>query len=151
MLFVFFIFLIIQNKTKLGRYAYAIGGSIETSKLVGINTKLYRRLYYILLGLTCGIAGIIWVSRAMAVGPGAGTQFEFDVILAVFLGGTKLGGGKGNIVNLFFGTLILATVNNWLNLNGITDYYRQLATGGIFIMAVLLNKYIKRSGGLKEE
>jgi len=142
-LFIFIIFFITQSKTIFGRYIYAIGGDEQAAKLSGISIQSIKFILYSLVGLVSGIAGIILTSRANSAGPNFGLGFEFDVILAVLLGGTKIGGGKGNVKGMFFGALILGVLNNGMNLMGIGIALRQVIAGVVFVIAIVLYKLIR--------
>jgi len=142
MLVIVFIFIIIQSKTLLGKYSYAIGGNEEAALLAGIPVKKVKYVLLILNGFLSGIAGVILTSRSMSGGPLNAKGLEFDVILAILLGGTKLDGGEGNIMGTIFGALILITVRNIMNLMGLAHTYKFIATGAVFILAIILNKVV---------
>jgi len=144
MILIFIIFLFIETKTILGHYTYAIGGNKIAAILAGIPVKRVNFSLFMIVGFLCGIAGFILTSRINAAGPTFATGLEFDVILAVLIGGVSLEGGKGSIRGMIFGALILNIVGNSLNLMGVNVAYRQVALGIVFIMAIILNRLIKR-------
>ena len=90
----------ILNKTYFGRYFYAIGGNEEAAKLSGINVNRMKELVYVLSGVFAALAGIIMLSRLNSGQPTTGTGFEFQVIIAVVLGGVSISGGTGAFLEL---------------------------------------------------
>lgn len=86
------------------------------------------------------LAGLILTSRLNSAQPTAGTAYELDAIAAVVIGGTSLAGGKGRIVGTLIGALIIGTLNNGLNLLGVSSFYQQVVRGIVIIIAVLLDR-----------
>jgi ribose transport system permease protein len=140
------IFLVIQNFTSFGKYCYAIGGNEETARLSGIYVGRQRFILYVTVGLLAGLSGNILASRVFSGQPGAGVGFEFDVIVAVILGGTSLFGGEGSIFGTIVGALILGVLRNGMNLKGINVFYQYIASGGVLILAVVMDAYFKGKG-----
>lgn len=143
MIFIFIIFLFLQDWTTLGKYSYAIGGNLEAARLSGVPIEKVQTILYVLVGLMSGITGVIVASRAASAGPLVSQGFEFDVILAVLLGGTVLGGGGGSVKGMLFGALLLSVVRNGMNLLGLESTYKYITTGAVFVLAILLNKLIR--------
>jgi ribose transport system permease protein len=143
MIIVIGIFIFIQNRTLLGKYSYAIGSNEKSALLAGVPVKKTKSILLILTGLFGGVAGVIMTSRSMSGGPLSASGLEFDVILAVLLGGTSLEGGEGKIRGVVFGALVLGIVRNSMNLIGLPRTYQYIVTGAIFIFAIILNKIIK--------
>jgi len=143
MLSIFFIFLFIEKRTLLGKYSYVIGGNEQAALLSGVPVKKIKYSLMVISGFMCGIAGVIMTSRSMSAGPLNASGMEFDVILAVLLGGTLLEGGEGSVRGMIFGALILGVIRNAMNLMGLEHTYKYVATGSIFILAIILNKLIK--------
>ena len=83
---------------------------------------------------------MILISRLSSAQPDAGTGFEMDAIAAVVLGGTSLAGGRGRIFGTLIGALIIGTLNNGMNLIGISSFYQQIVKGIVIIIAVLLDR-----------
>jgi len=142
-LLIFMIFFITQSKTIFGRYIFVIGGDEQVAKLSGISVPSIKFILYTLVGLVSGIAGIILTSRVNSAGPNFGLGFEFDVILAVLIGGTKIGGGKGDVKGMFFGALVIGVLNNGMNLIGIGVALRQVVAGVVFVIAIIFYKLIR--------
>jgi ribose/xylose/arabinose/galactoside ABC-type transport system permease subunit len=146
MLIVFIIFYFLLNHTLLGKYTYAIGGNRETARLSGIPLGLVQFVLYILGGLTAGLAGVILASRLASGQPDVGFGFEFDVIVAVILGGTSLAGGEGSVFGTLIGALIVGVLSNGLNLLGVHTFYQYVFQGVVLIFAVLLDMTLKGQG-----
>ncbi len=150
MVIVVAIFMIIQNNTAFGKYCYAIGGNEETAKLSGIYVGRQRFILHTLVGLLAGISGVILATRVASGQPGAGIGFEFDVIVAVILGGTSLFGGVGSVSGTIIGALILGVLRNVMNLLGLNIFYQYIASGAVLILAVLLDEFLKGKGANRE-
>ena len=146
MFIVFLIFFFLLRSTLIGKYTYAIGGNKETARLSGVPVRQVQFLLYALGGLTAGLAGVILASRLASGQPDVGVGFEFDVIIAVILGGTSLAGGEGSVFGTLVGALIVGVLNNGLNLLGVHTFYQFLLSGGVLIFAVLLDMTLKGEG-----
>lgn len=137
------VFYFIETKTVLGRYVFAIGSNRTTAILSGINANRVTLLLYLLVGTLTGIAGILMASRLGTGSPTVAVGFEFDVIVAVLLGGTSLFGGEGSIIGMVIGAFLIGILRNGLNLLGIQSFYQQIFMGAILVGAVLLNRVLK--------
>lgn len=131
---------IILKHTRLGRYTYAIGGNEEAVRLSGINVDRYKAIAYIICGMTAALSAIVLTSRLNAGESIAGTGYELDVIASVVIGGTSLMGGRGGVWGTLIGALIIGTINNGMNLLGISSYYQLVVKGAIIVGAVLLDR-----------
>lgn len=146
MIIAFIVFYIILNKTLLGKYTYAIGGNVTTALLSGININKVKIIIYTLTGLCAGISGVLMSSRLFSGDPNIGVGFEFDVIIAIFLGGVSVSGGEGKLGGTLVGALIVAVLTNGMNLIGITSFYQYLVQGIVLVFAVVLDLTIKGKG-----
>jgi ribose transport system permease protein len=140
MLIAFAVLYFILKKTTIGRYTYAIGGNEEAAKLMGIQVNKVKIMIYSLPGLMAALAGIILTSRLNSAQPTAGTSYELDAIAAVDLGGTSLSGGRGWIVGTLIGALIIGTLNNGLNLLGVSSFFQLVVKGLLILFAVLADR-----------
>jgi ribose transport system permease protein len=140
MLIAFAVLYFILKKTTIGRYTYAIGGNEEAAKLMGIQVNKVKIMIYSLSGLMAALAGIILTSRLNSAQPTAGTSYELDAIAAVVLGGTSLSGGRGWIVGTLIGALIIGTLNNGLNLLGVSSFFQLVVKGLLILFAVLADR-----------
>ncbi|WP_125588940.1 ABC transporter permease subunit [Companilactobacillus jidongensis] len=140
MAIVYLVLYLLLHKTTFGRKTYALGGNENAAFIAGVKTKMVTIWIYTISGLMAAIAGIILTSRLSSAQPDAGTSYEMDAIAAVVLGGTSLAGGKGRIFGTLIGALIIGTLNNGMNLLGISSFYQQIVKGIVIIIAVLLDR-----------
>jgi len=140
MAIVYLILYILLHKTTFGRKTYALGGNEQAAYIAGVKTKIVTMWIYTISGLMAALAGIILTSRLSSAQPDAGTSYEMDAIAAVVLGGTSLAGGKGRIFGTLIGALIIGTLNNGMNLLGISSFYQQIVKGIVILIAVLLDR-----------
>ena len=144
MLIIYFIAHFVLNRTKLGRYTYAIGGNEEAALLSGINTRLYKTVIYGICGLLSGLAAVILTARLDSAQPIAGIMYELDAIAAAVIGGTSLMGGEGRIFGTLIGALIMGVLRNGLNLMGVSSFIQQTVIGAVIIIAVLIDMTLKK-------
>ncbi|MFV0380283.1 MAG: ABC transporter permease [Anaerorhabdus sp.] len=131
----------VAKRTLFGRRVYAVGSNERASKLSGINVDKVKIGVYALMGLLVSIVSIIQVSRIGSMDyANAGMGYEMDAIAAVIVGGTSMSGGKGRISGTIIGTLIIAVMNNLLNLLGVPPFLRDAFKGVIVIIAVLIQR-----------
>jgi ribose/xylose/arabinose/galactoside ABC-type transport system permease subunit len=130
------VMIVVERKTLLGRWVIASGGNEEAARLSGIPVNRTRAIFYVLSGLAAGVAGILINSRVATGDPNSGTGFEFDVIVAVVLGGTAITGGVGTIIGAIVGVLIVGVLDNGLNLMGVDTFYQSIVLGTALIFAV---------------
>lgn len=140
MLISFFILYILLHKMTFGRKTYALGGNEKAAFVSGIKVNITKTWIYVISGIMSSAAGMILISRLSSAQPDAGTGFEMDAIAAVVLGGTSLAGGRGRIFGTLIGALIIGTLNNGMNLIGISSFYQQIVKGIVIIIAVLLDR-----------
>lgn len=127
---------IFLNKTRSGRYIYAVGGNATASKLSGIKVTQYRILGLILSGVGAAIAGMVLAARLGSGQPTAGESFLMDSLGAVFLGMTTIKVGQPNVIGTLVGVILIGVLNNGLNLLGLPFYIQDIAKGAIMIFAV---------------
>lgn len=132
---------IVSTRTKFGRQTIAVGSNERATRLSGVNVNSVKRRIYALMGVLVGFSAILQVSRIGSMDyANAGSGYEMDAISAVIVGGTRMSGGKGTIIGTVLGTLIIAVMNNLLNLVGVPPFLREAFKGVIVIGAVLLQK-----------
>ena len=130
---------IILNRTKFGRYIYAVGGNEIAAKASGVKVNRTIIFAYLYMGLLTGIAGIVYMSRINSGQPAGATGYEFDAITAAVIGGTSLMGGIGSLFGTFVGCLIIGIINNIVNLVGIGSEWQEICKGIIIVIAVILD------------
>ena len=127
------------NRTRFGYYIYAIGGNKLAAQYSGVNVKKYNMLPYVLIGLFCGLSGLIWSARLGSAAATLGSGFEMDAIAAVVIGGTSMSGGVGTVGGTFIGVLIIGVITNGLNLMGINSFWQEVFKGIIILVAVVID------------
>jgi inositol transport system permease protein len=141
---------LLLNKTKFGRYVYAVGGNQRAALASGINPDSIVIKAFIFNGVLCAVAGIVLMSRINSGQPAGGVGYEFDAITAVVVGGTSLMGGTGTITGTIIGSMIIGVINNILNLMNVSSYWQQIIKGLIIAIAVILDVWTKSARGKKK-
>ena len=131
---------IVMTHTPFGRYIYAVGGNREAARLSGVPVVAVLILVYAICGAMAGLGGIVDASRFLGGRPTAGELYELQVIAAVVVGGTSLAGGEGRIFGTFVGAIIIAVIQNGLNMAGVSPYERMVVFGGLILTAVVLDQ-----------
>lgn len=132
---------IVSTRTTFGRQVIAVGSNERATRLSGVNVDTIKRRVYVLMVLLVSISAILQVSRIGSMDyANAGSGYEMDAISAVIVGGTSMAGGRGTILGTVLGALIIAVMNNLLNLVGVPPFLREAFKGVIVIGAVLLQK-----------
>ena len=136
----FALFFFILNKTTYGRRVYATGSNAVCAKLVGVNTVKIKMSVYAISGFLAALAGLMMISRVDSAQPTLGDGYELDAIAAVALGGTSMSGGRGKITGTIAGVLIIAVLNNGLNILGVESYYQDVIKALVILVAVLSDR-----------
>lgn len=136
---------VVMTRTSLGRYIYAVGGNAEAARLSGVPVIGVLILVYALCGVLTGLSGMVDASRFSGGRPSAGEMYELQVIAAVVVGGTSLAGGEGRIFGTLIGALIIAVIQNGLNMAGVTSYEQKVVFGLLILLAVLLDQLKKHT------
>ncbi|MGP1394675.1 MAG: ABC transporter permease [Inquilinaceae bacterium] len=123
-----------MTRTNAGRQLYALGGNPEAARRLGINVALMHFVAYGYLGLMAGLAGMLQAHRVGESVPNAMVGNELNVLAAAVLGGASLLGGIGTVGGVLLGVLLLAIIQNGLNLLGVSPYFFQIVIG-IMILA----------------
>jgi ribose transport system permease protein len=144
MLIVFVVAHFVLTRTKVGRYAYAIGGNEEGALLSGINVKFHKIVVYGISGLLSALSAVLLTARLNSAQPIAATGYELDAIAAAVIGGTSLLGGEGTLLGTLIGALIMGVLRNGLNLLNVSSYLQQVAIGSVIIIAVFVDMALKR-------
>jgi ribose transport system permease protein len=144
MLALYFAAHVVMNRTSLGRYIYAVGGNPEAARLSGVPVFGVLILVYAICGAMAGLAGIVDASRFEGGRPNAGEMYELQVIAAVVVGGTSLAGGEGRIFGTLVGAMIIAVIQNGLNMAGVASYEQKVVFGGLILAAVLLDRFKRK-------
>jgi ribose transport system permease protein len=133
----------VGQRTRFGRYMYLIGGGETVARTAGVPVKRFKIYAFGLSGAMAGLAAILLVARLGAAGPSLGTDLLLNTLAAVVVGGTSLAGGVGGPHRTLIGVLIIAMLDNGLNLMGVSEYTQMIVKGAVVIGAVL----VSREGG----
>ena len=141
------------SKTRFGTYVRAIGNSTTSAEESHLPVRSTLIKAYLLAGLTAGIAGVIYVSRAGGLQGNLGNGIEFTVIAAVVLGGTKLIGGSGTVAGSIMGAIFLVIIDNILSMLGASPYAFEAVRGGILLFAVAVDRgaYVRQFNVMRKE
>lgn len=134
----------VLRQTASGRHIYAVGDNPEAARLTGIPTRRLLLTVYTVAGAIYGIAGLLLIGRTSVGDPQAGQTDNLDSITAVVLGGVSLFGGRGSIIGVLFGALIVGVIRNGLQLTGVPSIYQVLITGILVILAVGVDQLRRR-------
>lgn len=140
----FFIALFLLNKTRFGRYDYALGANEEAMRLSGVDTKQWKCLVYTICGLFAGLAGVVYASTYTTILPGTGSGQEMSAIAAVVIGGTSMSGGSGTMTGTLIGVFVMSVLKTGLMSMGFQGHYQTFFTGLVVILAVLFDVYRNR-------
>jgi len=136
----FGVFYFLLKHTTFGRRLYATGSNAKCAALSGVNIDRVKMSVYAISGFLSALAGLIMISRVDSAQPVMGTGYELDAIAAVALGGTSMNGGRGRIAGTIAGVLIIAVLNNGLNILGVTSYYQSVVKAVVILVAVLSDR-----------
>jgi ribose transport system permease protein len=135
---------VLLNKALIGRYALSIGSNEEATKMSGINTRSWLIKIYVLAGVFTGIGGVIMASRLNSAQPALGLGYELEAIAAVVIGGTSLSGGRASILGTIIGAILMATLNNGLQIMAIPQEWQKVAVGVVILVAVFADNVRRR-------
>lgn len=136
----FGIFYFLLKHATFGRRLYATGSNAKCAALSGVNIDRVKMSVYGISGFLSALAGLIMISRVDSAQPIMGSGYELDAIAAVALGGTSMNGGRGRITGTIAGVLIIAVLNNGLNILGVTSYYQNVIKAVVILVAVLADR-----------
>lgn len=137
---------IVTERTRFGRHIYAVGGNRQAAALSGVNVS---RTYFAVMAnmsFLAALAGVLFLGRATAAGPGDGTNWELDAISAVFIGGAAVSGGVGTIMATMVGGVLIAVLNSGLMLMGGGADKTQVIKGLVLLLAVAIDALNKQQG-----
>ncbi|HOR12388.1 MAG TPA: sugar ABC transporter permease, partial [Clostridia bacterium] len=140
------IYHIITQRTRFGRHIYAVGGNKSAATLSGVNVRRTYFLTMLNMSFLAALAGIIFVGRSVAAGPSDGTGWELDAIASVFIGGAAVSGGIGTVIATMVGGMVMAVLNNGLQLLGVGADRTQVIKGFVLLAAVVFDVYNKQRG-----
>jgi ribose transport system permease protein len=127
---------VVLARTVLGRYFYAVGGNRDAARFAGVPVLRVLLLAYAISGLTAGIGGVITASMLTSGAGTYGQSYELFAIAAVVVGGTSLSGGEGRMLGTLVGALVIAVIQNAMNLTGVESYTQKVVLGAVILGAV---------------
>jgi ribose transport system permease protein len=130
------------TRTVWGRHIYAVGGDEKIARQSGVRVNAIRVSAYVVAGALAAIAGVITAARAGVGDPNAGFGLEFESLAAVVIGGASLAGGRGKVIGVLGGVLLLTIIGNVFNLVGIPVWYQQLLKGALILIGAAV--YVAR-------
>jgi ribose transport system permease protein len=139
---------VLTSRMTLGRYIYAVGGNAEAARLSGVPIQRVLLFVYVLSGALAGLGGIIMASQLKSGSPTYGQMYELYVIAAVVVGGTSLAGGEGKVLGTLIGSLIIAVIQNGMNLTGVESNRQKVVLGLVILGAVLVDTFKRRGWGM---
>lgn len=128
-----------MNRTSLGRHIYAIGGNPQAARVSGINVDRVLVYVYVICGFFAGLAGLLLAGRTNSGFPNAGIGIELDAIAAVIIGGASFFGGRGTVLGVLSGVVIIGLLRNGLNINNVSAFWQMILIGVVIILAVYLD------------
>lgn len=140
---------LILSRTVFGRYVVGIGTNEEAMRLAGVDPRPIRVIVFATMGFLAALAGLMQSARLEAADPNAGAGMELQVIAAVVIGGTSLMGGRGSVINTFFGVLIIAVLEAGLAQIGASEPSKRIITGVVIVVAVVVDTIRQRRAARK--
>ncbi|WP_394941673.1 multiple monosaccharide ABC transporter permease [Psychromicrobium sp. YIM B11713] len=140
------VYAFISSRTIVGRHVYAVGGNKNAAELSGVKSKKVNFLVMMNMSILAAVAAIVFIGRSAASGPFDGTGWELDAIAAVFIGGAAVSGGVGTVVGSMIGGLVMAVLNNGLQLLSVGADMTQIIKGLVLLLAVAIDVYNKSQG-----
>jgi ribose transport system permease protein len=131
---------IVLSRTTFGRYLYAVGGNRKAAWLCGLPVRRVELAAYTICGALAGLAGVLMVSQYQSGAPTYGVTYELQVIAAVVVGGTSLSGGQGTMFGTLLGALLIAVVQNGMNLMEISSEPQKVVLGLVILAAAVIDR-----------
>ena len=132
------------NYTHPGRDIFTIGSNPEAAKVAGIRTQRVVFMVFVISGIACGLAGVLWASRFEAAQTNTATGFELQTIAASVVGGVSVLGGSGGVTGVVLGALLLGIIENSLTLVRISPFWQMAVQGLLILLAVVIDSLILR-------
>lgn len=130
------------NYTRTGRDIYAVGSNPEAAQFAGIRKQRITFLVYLISGLLCGLAAVLWASRFESAQTNTALGFELQTVAASVVGGVSISGGVGTVPGVLLGALLLGIIQNSLTLIRISPFWQLAAQGLLILIAVISDKWI---------
>ena len=134
------LFHVVLQHRRFGNHIFAVGGNREAANAIGINVRLVKLAAFSLCGTTAAFAGILSSSRLGSISPTQGSNYELDAIAACVVGGIALTGGRGSIIAVFLGVILINMIRDVLLLVGAPGFYLSVFVGALIVAAAALNQ-----------
>lgn len=141
----FLLAMFLLNKTKFGKYTFAIGSNEEAARLSGVKTAKWLTLVYVVNGVFCGFAALMYGAAYTTILPATGNGLELQGIAAVVIGGTSLAGGVGSMSGTLIGVFIMSVLKQGLTAIGLQPQWQTFFVGVVVILAVMMDIYRQKS------
>jgi rhamnose transport system permease protein len=132
------------NYTRAGRDIYAVGSNPDAAQVAGIRVQRTIFMVYVISGVLCGLAGVLWASRFEAAQTNTALGFELQTVAASVVGGVNIFGGSGTVTGVLLGAFLLGIINNALTLIRISPFWQLAAQGALILLAVIVDSVILR-------
>jgi ribose/xylose/arabinose/galactoside ABC-type transport system permease subunit len=125
---------LVLARTVWGRHVYAVGGDERIARQSGVRVDAIKVSAYVVAACFAALAGVVTAARSGVGDPNAGLGLEFESLAAVVIGGASLAGGRGRVIGVLGGVVLLTLIGNVFNLVGIDVWYQQLLKGGLILL-----------------
>jgi ribose transport system permease protein len=140
------LFVVIERRTTLGRYVWAIGANSTASRIVGLPVDRVKLVTYIISGAGAGFAGYLSAIQVEAAASYYGQNAELSVITAILIGGTSMYGGEGSVVRSVLGAIVVGEVSDGLGVMNVNQNWQVIAMGALLVVAVTLSLTWRKAG-----
>jgi D-xylose transport system permease protein len=137
-------FSVLLNRTRFGRYVFAMGGNPEAADRAGIDTRRMTLWVFVLMGALCGVSAVIASARLQSAGNSIGTLDELKTIAAAVIGGCSLAGGAGTISGAILGAIVIQSLQSGMSLLGYDASLQNIVTGLVLVLAVYVDQLYQR-------
>ncbi len=132
------------NHTRAGRDIYAVGSNPEAAQMSGIPKQRVLFLVYLLSGVACGLAAVLWASRFESAQTNTALGFELQTVAASVVGGVSISGGVGTVPGVILGALLLGIIQNALTIVRISPFWQLAAQGLLILIAVIVDHLVQQ-------
>ena len=129
------------NRTRMGRYLYALGGNLDASVVSGVSTRFYLFMAYVVTAALTSVAALMLTARVGGGESNIGADYPFFSLAACLIGGVSFFGGIGRLPNVVMGAMFIMLVENGLGMLGVNSYVHMLLIGALLILAVVAETY----------
>lgn len=131
------------NYTRAGRDIYAVGGNPDAAQVAGVRVQRVLFMVYVISGLACGLAGVLWASRVESAQTNTALGFELQTVAASVVGGVNVAGGSGTVPGVALGALLLGIIYSALTQVRISPFWQQATQGLLILLAVIVDLAIR--------